>query len=178
MIITCFDTETTGLLTSGLLELDKAPEIIEFMAMKIDLETGETIKEYEFLCKPKRPVSEETTKITSITKEMLANEKPFSAYIDDVRDALENCDAVIAHNLAFDKEMVDIEMLRNNQSMVWPEQLICTVERSVPLKGYRISLKDLHKEFFGEEFSGAHRARNDVVALVKCVKGLNTRGFI
>ena len=124
MIVTVFDTETTGLLSSGLLDLDKQPEIIELMAVKLNLDTKETIEEYEFLVKPSKPISHEITEITGITNEMVEHENPFSYYPLIVKDALENTEAVIAHNLSFDKEMIDIEMQRCNYKMNWPRPYI------------------------------------------------------
>ena len=177
MIATIFDTETSGLLSSGLLDIDKQPEVIELMAVKMNLETGERIKEYEFFVRPTKEISDEITKITGITNADLENEKPFSNYIDQVKEALEDCDAVIAHNLSFDKEMIDIEMKRCGETIKWP-RLICTVEQSMPLRGYRLSLTDLYAALDLGKFEGAHRARNDVEALVKCVVAMKIEGYI
>ena len=177
MIVTVFDTETTGLITSGLIDIDKQPEIIEFTAIKLDLETKEEIKVYDFLVRPKNPISSEITDITGITNDMVQNELPFASYVNDVKDALENVDAVIAHNLSFDKEMVNIEMTRCGTTLNWP-RLICTVEQSMPLRGYRLSLTDLHAALDQGEFKGAHRARNDVEALVRCVHAMKAQGYL
>jgi DNA polymerase-3 subunit epsilon len=177
MIITVFDTETTGIPSTRLLDLDKQPEIIEFMAIKYDLNNDKILKEYEFLINPNRPISSEIVDITGITNQMVENAKKFSFYIDDVRDALENTEIVIAHNLSFDKEILEIELERIKQTITWP-RLLCTIEQSMMIKGYRLNLTDLHRELTGELFAGAHRARNDVEALLRCVKVLNIRGFI
>ena len=175
-IVTIFDTETTGLFSSALVEDKNKPELIEFMDVKMDLDTGTPIKEYEFLCKPQRKISAESVKITGITDDMVKDEKPFSFYVTDVRDALENTDAVIAHNLSYDKEMIDTEMARCGEKMKWP-RLICTVEETVCIRGHRLTLTDLHFELTDTKFEGAHRARHDVEALVKCVKILFERGY-
>lgn len=177
MIVSVFDTETTGLLQSGLMSIDKQPFVIEFCAIKVDLEAKETKEIYDFLIKAPIQVTEEITGITGITNDMLENEKPFYDYIEKVKDALENCDAVIAHNLSFDKEIIDIEMRRHGLEMKWP-RLICSVEQSMPLKGYRLSLSDLHEELTGSKFEGAHRAKNDVDALVRCVYIMKEQEYI
>lgn len=176
MIVTIFDCETTGLIQSGLLSLDRQPEVIEFVAVRYDTETKDKTY-FEHLIKPKKPIPAEITQITTITNEMVENEKPFSEYVLIVKDALENTEAVVAHNLSFDREMIDIEMKRCGYEVKWP-RLICTVEQTIPLKGYRLSLTDLHKDLFGEPFSGAHRARQDVDALLRCFESLYERGFI
>jgi hypothetical protein len=49
----------------------------------------------------------------------------------------------------------------------WPRR-ICTVEQTQHIKGFRLNLSGLHEFLFGEKFSGAHRAKVDVAALVRC----------
>lgn len=177
-VLTVFDCETTGLHPSGLADDKMKPELIEFMAIKMDIDTKTKIKEYEFLVKPKRAISKESVKITGINDEMVQNEQPFSFYVTDIRDALENTDAVVAHNLSFDMEMIDTEAKRCGIEIKWPSRLICTVEQTIPIRGYRLKLSELHQELFGMKFDGAHRARQDVEALTRCVELLFDRGFI
>jgi len=177
MIVTVFDTETTGLFSSGLLDNDKKPELIEFMAIKYDLEKEEIIKEYDFLVKPRKSISKESVDITGITDEMVKDALPVEERIAEIKEALENSEAVIAHNMSYDREMIETEFNRCNAKIKWP-RLICTVEETMCIKGYRLTLTDLHKEILGEPFAGAHRARHDVEALLRCVKVLYTRGFI
>ena len=177
MIATVWDTETSGLFYSGLIENERKPELIEFAAIKVDLDSKDVIKEYNFLVKPRRNIPDEVVGITGITEAMVENEQPFSFYITDIRDALENTDAVIAHNLSFDKEMIDTEADRIGIKIKWP-RLICTVEQTACIRGYRLTLTELHKEIMGHPFEGAHRARQDVEALLNCVLKLYERGFI
>ncbi len=176
-IVSIFDTETTGIPSSRLIDLDKQPEIIEFTAIKFDLEKDDIIKEYDFLVKPKKEIPEEITEITSITNAMVSDALLFKDRVLEIKDALENADAVIAHNLSFDKEIVEIELERIKDTINW-RRLICTVEATMCIKGYRLSLTDLHKDLTGDPFAGAHRSRSDVEALLRCVKVLYIRGFI
>ena len=177
-IISIYDTETTGLHSSRLIEEKHKPELIEFSAVKIDIDTKTRIKEYDFLVKPVRPISAESVKITGITDDMVKDCLPFANHVSEIRDALENCDAVLAHNLSFDMEMIDTEFERCGMKLKWPDRKICTVEETICMKGYRMSLSDLHKELCGMSFEGAHRAMQDVNALVRCVEILFDRGFI
>ena len=176
-VVTIFDTETTGLFSSALIDDDRKPEMIEFFAIKLEIDSGTRIKEYEFLCRPKRAITEETTKITGIKQSMVEEEKPFAHYIPVIREALEETDAVIAHNASYDKEMVETEMNRCGMKLKWP-RIICTVEQTACIRGYRLTLTELHKELMGVPFEGAHRARQDVEALTSCVLKLYERGFI
>jgi DNA polymerase III epsilon subunit-like protein len=74
---------------------------------------------------------------------------------------------VIAHNLSYDRDMLNIEFQRLGHFIAWPPGL-CTVEQSVHYKGYRLNLTGLHEYLFGQPFAGAHRARPDVEALTRC----------
>lgn len=179
MIVTVFDTETTGLINSGLLDLDKQPEVIEFAAIKFNLDSDEQIAEYECLIKPKRNITAEITNITGISNAMVEDRPTFQAQLYYIKEALEQADAVVAHNLSFDMEIINIEMKRLGTELKWPDRRICTVEQTMPYKGYRVSLSDLHESLFnGEKFDGAHRAINDVKALVRCVKTLYKMEYI
>jgi hypothetical protein len=54
--------------------------------------------------------------------------------------------------------------------------VICTIEQSVHYTGYRMNLGDLHQHLLGEKFSGAHRAREDVEALLRVCVEMRLRG--
>ena len=169
------DTETSGLLDNGTLPLQKQPEIIEWFSTLVDFDTGEIKSEIDTLIKPARPVSAEITGITGITNEMLADAPPFSVVADQIREAIEGAPRVIAHNLSFDREITDLCFRRLDWTIKWP-RLICTVEQTLHLKGFRQNLQGLHEHLFGERFAEAHRARNDVQALVRCCVELRKLG--
>ena len=177
MIALVLDTETSGLLDNRSMPLDKLPEIIEFTGIVVDLETGEITKEIDTLIKPSRPISEEITKITGLTDDDLVGQGSFSAKKDGIRGLIESSPLVIAHNLSFDKEIIDIEYARLGETVRWPK-LLCTVEATVYLKGYRMNLTGLHEHLFGTGFPSAHRARKDVEALIRCCCELFKRGEI
>lgn len=174
MKATVFDTETTDLVTNRTLRLDRQPEVIEFSACYVDLDTGEEIEWLDHLIKPKSNLREKTTKITRITDEMIASSPPFSDVADSIFNFLERGDAVIAHNFAFDRSVMDIEAERLNRTIAWPHGL-CSVEQTMWIKGARLKLEDLYFELFKVRFAGAHRARNDVKALVDCCVELRKR---
>ena len=175
MLAIGFDCETSGLIDNRTIKLDKQPEIIEFYGCVFETETGEVFQDFGVLIKPKHKVSEEITRITTITNEMLVGCHPFAFHANAIRDFLGAAPTVIGHNLSYDKEMIDIEFQRLGEVINWPATL-CTVEQTIHLKGYRQSLSNLHKLLFNQEFSGAHRAKADVQAMVKCVVELTKRG--
>jgi DNA polymerase III alpha subunit (gram-positive type) len=172
-----FDTETDGLVANHTLKLARQPCVIEFYGCSADLKTGKILHELNFLIKSPQPISAEITTITTITNEMLKDAPPFSIVADKIFTAIENAPVVIAHNLSFDKEMLDLEAERLGRKIAWP-RLICSVEQSIAMKGYRLSLSNLHQELFGEPFEGAHRAKADVKALLRCCVELWKKGIL
>lgn len=169
MIRIIFDTETTGLLKPGARHIDEQPEIVELYAVMIN-EEFELLGEFNSFFKPKMPLTEELTKIHGITNEMLENAPTFADKVDDLAKFFTGCDEFIAHNLAFDRSMLANELLRCDRliSFPWPRIHTCTVEMAMPIEQRRINLSKLHKYATGQEFSGAHRAKADVHALVRC----------
>ena len=161
------DTETTGLIDNHLIPIDKQPRIIEFYGCLADLETGEILSELELLIKPPSPLTEEITRITGITDELLADAQPFANHAARIKECLETAPCIMAHNASFDVEMIDIEFERMGQKVAWP-RVICTVEQTLHLSGFRLNLAGLHTHLFGEGFPAAHRARNDVMAMFRC----------
>lgn len=183
MLAMCFDTETSGLVENMTIKDDKRPEIIEFYGVLVDLETATQIREVDVLVKPKKELSatppwgskKTISEITGITNEMLSNALPFSELADEIIGLIECSPVVIAHNCSFDVDMLDIEAARCGKTIKWPRRL-CTVEQTAHLKGKRLKLNDLHEFLFGQKFEEAHRAKNDVQAMVRCCVELLKRG--
>jgi len=170
-----FDTETTGLISNRTVRLDRQPHIIEFYGCIADLKTGEIERELDILIKPPVEISAEITKITTITNDLVRDSLPFSAHAADIKSLIESAPLVIAHNMAFDREMVEIEMERAGLTVAWP-QILCTVEQTLHMRGFRLTLSALHERLLGAPFSGAHRAKVDVAALLRCCVKLHEKG--
>ena len=172
-----FDTETTGLVKSSIVPLLHQPCVIELFAVMIDEQNKEIEKFHQFFY-PGFEVTEEITRITRITPNMLRDKQRFFEYADQIKAMVERADGVVAHNLSFDMAMLNIEMQRLDKAIAWPRRKICTVENTQHLKGYRLKLQDLHSELFGEGFAEAHRADVDVGALRRCFFELLAREIV
>lgn len=172
-----FDTETTGLVKNRTLPLDKQPEIIEWYSCLADLRTGRMTRTTEWLIKPTRPISDEITRITTITNAMVNNMSPMKIVGKRFIAEVEKADVVIGHNVRFDMDMLEIEAERYGWKVKWP-RVICTIEQTIHLKGFRLNLNALHTHLFGEAFAGAHRAGEDVKALVRCCVELHNKGLL
>ena len=172
------DTETTGLVENLTTRSDHQPEIIEVCGIDIDPFTGDIRKEYDTLIKPIFPITEEITKMNGITNEMVKDAPTFKQAAEEIRDLIEASDIIVAHNAAFDRDMINLEIMKTGMSKIaWPH-LICSVEATVHLTGFRLNLQTLYEYLFKEKFTGAHRARTDVEALARCVVELRKRGDI
>lgn len=170
-----FDTETTGLITNSLIPLARQPRVIEFFGLTI--EDGEIGATYNALIKVDERLPSEIIRITGITDEMLENELHFDAIAPQINEFIEQHDLCVAHNLAFDARMIDMEFARLDKVVEWPRKL-CTVEATQWIEGYRLNLTALHTKLFGEPFKGAHRAETDVRALARCYLELVHREMI
>lgn len=177
-----FDTETTGLVKSRLIKLDKQPEVIEFYGCLVNLDNGKIDRELDLLIRPTvefpmTPFTIKETK-TKLSNAMLEPAPQFSEVKEIIKDLLERAPLVIAHNLSFDKEMIEIELERLGEKIEWPPGL-CTVEQTAHLKGVRLNLTKLHQFLFdGATFEDAHRARYDVMAMTRCAVELQKRGLL
>lgn len=172
----CFDTETTALISNVARKESKQPRIIELYGCVV--EDGNVVDDLDFLCDPGIQLSDEVQKITNISPEDLKGKLPFKDHADDVLAIIETCDTIVAHNLFYDLHVLSVELQRLGKSLVCPARRVCTVEDTEHLKGYRLSLSALHEELFGEKFEGAHRAKTDVMAMVRCYNELVKRGEI
>jgi DNA polymerase III alpha subunit (gram-positive type) len=174
----CFDTETTGLIGNNSKKLVEQPEIIELSMQLVDLDTGDIEYKYNWMFKPTRPIKDPIiTKITGITNEMLENKPFILEHLPNIAKTFQNCNIAVAHNASFDKQMLQFEFLRYQEKIVWPK-IICTVEQTMHVKGYRLKLKEIYSYLFNENMTGTHRADADVDALVKVTLELYKRGWL
>ena len=173
-----FDTETTGLLKADANDISEQPYIIELALITfVDEHPFEIMDKYSTLIKPPIAISEEITRITKITKEDLEDAKTFIQVYDEIAANFLGCTRMIGHNLPFDRGMLANELVRIDKliNFPWPMQHICTVEASMSLKGYRLSLDKLYKEATGREITGWHRALGDTEHALECYKWLRTK---
>jgi len=182
MIALVLDTETTGLMSNHVLKLEQLPEVIEYCGLVVNLKNGRLMGEYTTLIRPNEyPISAkviEDTK-TKLNNGLLAEAPLFPKVAPQIKRQIETAPVVIAHNLAFDKEVIDTAFERLGQTLVWPKRLICSVEQTAHLTGKRFTLTNLHKHLFkNKEFADAHRARPDTEALMRCCVRLFKMGVI
>ena len=169
------DTETTGRVENSELALDQQPQIIEFAGLIID-RYGQIQDQMEFLVKPTVKLGSIITKITGLKDGDLLDSKPMKDHMPSLKGFIESADAVVAHNLSYDWDIINFESRRLHEIIMWPMIRICTVQESEHYQGFRLSLAALHQHLFGEGFPEAHRAMNDVKALARCFVEMCKRG--
>ena len=177
-----FDTETTGLIKPKATDIAEQPYITEIFCLKVvhDTKHFEVIGEFESLYKVPVPLSEVITRITGLRDSDLAQAPTFGEMQPKLSEFFTGVNAMVAHNLAFDKSMLANELVRCGKvlNFPWPPNHICTVERTMHIEQRRMSLTRLHEHLFKEGFPDAHRAKNDVMPLYKCFKELVQSGAL
>jgi len=164
------DTETTGLIKPDASNILDQPRIIEIFAIRFDKRKN-VVDEFEELIYPNQMVEEFITKITGITNDDLEGKPEFSKLYRPLCDFFRGAKTLVAHNCSFDVGMLAIELQRIDRhfQFPWPDNQICTVEKSYHIKNRRMKLGELYKLATGNDrIKGAHRARADTMALADC----------
>jgi DNA polymerase III epsilon subunit-like protein len=153
-------------------------------------------------------ISPKITELTGITREKCKSlGNPIEDVLIEFYKEYERCDVIVAHNISFDREMINIEILRNHSKMtelgyVRPEiifnntynhihnkYLFCTmlhgkstcniiVETSKRSYIKFPKLSELYFKLFGEVPEGLHDALVDTRVCLKCYLDLNSKNVI
>lgn len=190
MKIIVFDTETTGFPASSL-PIEDQPYVCQFAGIvyEYDFGTGQ-LKEIfreDQLIKPLIEIPHDSSMIHGITSEMVENAPTFAEYAPRLLEIFGRCDMAVAHNIAFDKEVIANELFRAGFAKEFlPEETFDTMTSTkemcrLPgrLGGYKSpKLAELHVFLFNENFENAHNALADVVATGNCLQELIKRGVL
>ena len=166
-----FDTETTGIPKHPNAAPESQPRIIEWGGVLVD-SSGEVLEELQVLINPAVKLEPVITKITGLTDEDLVEEEGFATVAERLlRPLFAKADRLIAHNLPFDRTMMELDIERARlTAWPWPEQNLCTVQEHVPQFGRRMKLLELYAHYTGGPLEQTHRALDDVYALLEVCK--------
>lgn len=176
-----FDTETTDLIRSRALPLEKQPHVVEYFGLELEQAGAEwsEVGNYQTFINPGVPMPAKAAEITGYNDEFLADKPRISKQtVLPIKQQIERCDMYVAHNLSYDFQMLGFTFARVEEEVSWHGQKICTVEKTMHLRGFRLNLTKLHELLFDEAFAGAHGAEADVRALARCFIELNKRGVL
>lgn len=189
MIITVFDTETTGFpVRDG--RLDQQPYIVQFASITGEINENKEYREISrenFLVKPAISIPFAASQVHGIYDRDVEDKDSIVASMDKILKVLHDSDAVAGHNIEYDETIVAFELERLGRKGEYaPAKSLCTMRSSTDyckLQGRGFSYKppklaELHKFLFDEYFEWAHDAIYDVEATMRCLIELIKRGVI
>lgn len=170
-----FDTETTGKWDHSTLDDARQPHIVQFAALLVDdnCDPAQSIKsQVEFLVKPDGwTIPAEVTAIHGITTETAtAYGVPVKLVLSVFKHMAAQAGQIVAHNIAFDRNMIQVEERRCGVKAWLPEnKQYCTMQEStdilkLPGKFNRYkwpTLAEAYLHFTGRALEGAHGALAD-----------------
>jgi DNA polymerase-3 subunit epsilon len=181
------DTETTGI------DHRKGHRLIEIGCIEIEdlLPTGRTFHHY---IDPEREIEADAIRVHGISNEMVRGKPKFAHIVDDMLSFIGDR-KIIAHNAAFDRGFINMELEKHGRGVTPDDQWIDTLEiarHKFPgmansldalCRRFNISLaeRDLHgalidarllASVYLELLGGKERALDLEVAVVKAVEGV------
>ncbi len=200
------DTETNGLprdFKIAPIHHQFWPEIVSIAWEQYNLDTSVvpykwtlTDRQY-FVIKPSSPTVKWSTESEAIHKISLAEAisgVDIAVALNLFDDALARSDYIVAHNLNFDRSVIQAAMHRAKRKSVWMHtgDEICSMMNSIeivkiprakPIKDDRYKwpkLSELHYFLFKDEYKECtlHNSLGDTQCLVKCYKELVNRGLL
>lgn len=178
-----FDTETNG--------FPPKARMTQLAFILTDAE-GNILKQYESLIKPNGwviPKEKFFIDNNMSTERCEEHGKPVFEALREFQEALKLSQYKIAHNINFDNQIVQNELIFAGIShqMFEFKKRCCTMLSTVDFVGALNrwgkpgkwpTLTELHVKLFECEFEGAHDALDDVKAMVNCFFELKKRGII
>ncbi len=177
-----FDTETTGFPSKGLSRNDPRQARICQLAFVLLDKNFRCLEQFSSFIKPDGwTISAGASQATGITDEMCREKgKPMAQIIPILEHAITyNATKVVAHNIALDSRLVDIESQQYTYDWNHP-RMVCTMQLMTPickLPSKRMTHKwpkliEAYEYLFGEKFDGAHDALADVIATARVFRWL------
>ena len=171
-----FDTETTGLTTTG--PLHRRDYLVQ-LGWVTTSPGGRVREKRSAIIKPDGwTIPTRAAKVHGITTEhATAHGIPLEAALAPFAEALEDCSVIIAHNMAFDFHVLEASFARAAMlNPLWYKERFCTMEAGTGFcniwteaaKYYGRpkwpTLEELHLQATGKPLKGAHNALIDVLA--------------
>lgn len=186
MIVTFFDTETTGLLEFKAPDHDKRqPHLVQLALLMMDTVRKVPLKKVSVIVDVKIPIPAQATETHGITNEMSAKFGiQCKTAIHLFRHFAERSDRMVAHNKNFDLRLLRVQGLREgvDWNFMTGKDVYCTMEgsrnlvKSPPtekmiaanMHGFKSpKLSECYRHFYNEELEGAHDALVDTEACAR-----------
>ena len=194
-MILVLDTETNGLPRDWKAPAEDAenwPRIIQIAWQQFTPE-GKKIAEHNYLIKPNGfELKKEAQEVNKITREMLEKDGVEIGYALEMLElSLDITTRIVAHNIQFDKKVVQAELLRLKREPVLAKmhdiEKVCTMHGSTkfcaipgPYGNKWPKLEELFEKLYpGEQITdNMHDALVDVSVTAQCFFELKKRGII
>jgi len=127
-----FDVETTGLIqkpnpaNATPPRLNECPYVIQLSYAVYNLRQNRVEEVFDaYIAIPEEvPIIDRITEITGITREIIREKgQPIGPVLRRFYEAFMKCDCVVAHNLEFDRSMLEIEVARVDRAEIAEEML-------------------------------------------------------
>lgn len=197
MRVLVFDTETTGLPPSRYppseSTISKWPYVVQLSFVIYDTSNKKTLCEHDYIISLPKGVEipEKAKEIHGISSSISKNRGYSMASILEIFTLCVNqCQCVVAHNIDFDLNMIDVECKRHNQANPFSSEKIyyCTMNKTTKLcnilREYRNpgpngdvrletfvkkpTLTELHYHLFQSKPTGVHNSMIDVRVCLRC----------
>ncbi len=189
MKVIIFDVETTGLPERGatLENVDKYPYIVQFSWMVYDASQNriDNVNDHIVKIPPEITIPIEASNVHGITNDKMRTEgKDINLILDIFTKDMLDSQVIVAHNLSFDKTIVQVEYLRNKR-INWlgrhRKMEYCTMKRSLNIcniykknaytgemtKKYP-KLMELHNYWFKTVPNNLHNSLIDIFVCFRC----------
>jgi DNA polymerase-3 subunit epsilon len=177
-----FDTETSDLPDYRSGPGKHQPHVVQLCAVLVDGTTQETLTT---LVQPAgwaiHPGAQDVHGIS--VERALAEGVPIAQAVESFDAMLRRAGLAVAHNVKFDRLLMDSEYLRLGRKAAWPPTF-CTMEACTDIlkipnfRGYKWpTLEQAYRHFFKRPLTGAHDAGADVQACRAIFDQLAKRGL-
>ncbi len=186
-----YDTETTGLPRrddAPLTDFDNWPRVVQ-IAWQLHDAQGVLLEAQNYVIQPEGfDIPFNAAQIHGITTAVAQHYgKPLREALKAFRQALDQAQFLVGHNLAFDNKVLGCEFLRQGEDNPLPAfPVLDTGEDTREYcqlpggkgGGFKMPrLEELHEKLFGERFAEAHNAAADVEATARCFLEAVRRGI-
>lgn len=180
-MILFYDTETTGFYDERLpLNHDAQPHLVQLAALLTE-DDGAEVMSVSLVVNPGVPIPQKASDVHGITDDIAEERGVTPALAVNMFRHLYNlADTVVAHNVKFDKGIMEVAATRRHGQIVeLTKPVFCTMEAASPIvdlpptermiaagfnKPKPPKLEECIAHFFGEKLEGAHDAMIDVQA--------------
>ena len=191
MRILVFDTETSGLIPKKYESLTECPYILQLACILVDTDGSKVINKIdsinEIVNAPIDKLDDKVMEITGLTIEKVKSGVDIVPLLYKLKNMIDECDVLVAHNLEFDSNMIKLECIRNNIELNVSKSCYCTMKKSTQLCRLEKensfgkylkwpTLEELHKHLFPEfKVNNLHDAYVDTLLCLRCYLMLNCK---